>query len=295
MTLAEFIQELANRLDFESDNEEIKNLVMNPELQKINVPDAYIKKTQAQLMTIDEAKTNPEANAYFKKHYISSALQTVDRKINDILGQIEAPENIKSKFQTESNTYDKIEMLTELIKSAPSKNNKVTDTDKEPLLQKINELNEMIEFERQSRDYYYNSINDEWKTRLLEKELNSVFSNYDYAIDVDKDVTIQTARALFDKKLNEKGGKYIYDENGIKLVNKDMPDLPFTLDNKQVELKSFVDGLLAESKLLKINKTQESGQAKFDTNFDNSFSIPSHTPAAKSQTSKALADLRSGS
>ena len=121
-----------------------------------------------------------------------------------------------------------------------------------------------------------------------------MFGSYNYALDLDKDVTVATARNLWEKKLREKGGTYHYTADGLKLVNAEAPDLPFTIDNKQIDIKTFTESVLAEAKLLKVNN-----QAPTPT----PAGVPTPTPlpnkpvspAAKNQISKALADFRAGS
>jgi hypothetical protein len=303
MTLAELIQELANRVNIDNDNIDLKTLVMNPNLSQINISDELSNEFQSKLMSEDQARINPNLNTHFKKHYIGTALKTVDSKIADLVNALELDDNYRSHFDNEQNTYNKIEMIAQLIKDNKSNNNKSnnkqdSDYDKQSLLNKINELTEQLNWEKESRDYYIQDINNDWKNRLSEKELNSIFSQYNYAMDIDKDIAVQTARTLVEKKLKEKGGMYTFDDqSGFKLVNYETPDLPFTIDNKQIDFKKFVDNVLAENKLLKVNTPAEHQQTNTQATINELSVLKANmpAPAARTQTSKAISDFIAGS
>jgi hypothetical protein len=137
-------------------------------------------------------------------------------------------------------------------------------------------------------------VNSQWQSQLTEKELYAMFSQYNYALDLDKDVTISTAKGLWEKKLKEKGGKYMFTNDGLKLVNAEAPDLPFTIDNKTVDVKSFTENVLAEAKLLKVQGQAPATPTQTPTPAPVQVSKQT-APGAKSAMSKALADFRAGS
>ena len=122
-----------------------------------------------------------------------------------------------------------------------------------------------------------------------------MFSGYNYALDLDKDVTISTAKGLWEKKLKERGGKYVFTNDGLKLVNAEAPDLPFTIDNKTVDVKSFTENVLAEAKLLKVQGQTPATPTQTPTPTPTTQVTKPTAPAAKSAISKALADFRAGS
>ena len=150
-------------------------------------------------------------------------------------------------------------------------------------------MTSLVNSEKAARANDIASVNAQWASKLTDKEINSMFSNYDYAMDLDKEIQIQTARNVWERELKNKGGKYIYGEDGLKLVNAETPDLPFTIDNKQVDVKQFTEGVLAQNKLLKVTKAP----AKAAMPEQAPQPLPGN-PTAKSQVSKALADFRAG-
>lgn len=290
MTLAEFIQELSERVQIDAADEQLKALVMNPALSNVQVPSNVAASVQQRLMTENEAKINPVV----KKHFTGTALSTVDSKIKDLLDEFSFDDETKTSILTEQSTYNRIPMLAKAIADAKDRSISATGGEKKALVDKINELQNLLNAEKEARKSDIHNVNSQWESKLTEKELYAMFSQYNYALDLDKDITISTAKGLWEKKLKEKGGKYMFTNDGLKLVNAEAPDLPFTIDNKTVDVKSFTENVLAEAKLLKVQGQAPATPAATPT--PAPVNVAKQTaPAAKAATSKALADFRAGS
>lgn len=289
MTLAEYIQSISERVGIDNGDEALKQIVTNPALSQITVPSSIVSQTNSKLMTEDEAKINP----VIKKHFTGTALNTIDTKIKEVLESYDFDDEIRNEILGETSTYNRIPLLAKAIADARQKAISATGGEKKALLDKVNELQGLLNQERDARKQDVEKINSNWQSQLTDKELQAMFSGYDYALDLDKDVTIATARNLWEKKLREKGGKYVYTNDGIKLVSNDAPDLPFTIDNKTVDVRAFTESVLAEAKMLKVNKAPTPTSAPTPT--PQPMGARPAAPAAKNQTSKALADFRAGS
>lgn len=289
MTLAEYIQSLSERVGIDNADEALKQIVTNPALSQITIPPAIVSQTNSKLMTEDEAKINP----MIKKHFTGTALNTIDTKIKEVLESYDFDDETRSEILAEASTYNRIPLLAKAIADARQKAISATGGEKKALLDKVNELQGLLNQERDARRQDVEKINSNWQSQLTDKELQAMFSGYDYALDLDKDVTITTARNLWEKKLREKGGKYVYTNDGIKLVSNDAPDLPFTIDNKTVDVRAFTESVLAEAKMLKVNKAPTPMSAPIQA--PTPMGQKPAAPAAKNQTSKALADFRAGS
>lgn len=288
MNLAEFIQNIADRIGIDNADEQLKQIVTNPALSSIAVPSSISSGVQGKLMTEDEAKYNPT----IKKHFTATALNAVDLKIKDVIDSYEFDEDVKTSIMSEQSSYNRIGLLAKAISDARDRAISATGGEKKALLDKINELTTLYNSEKDSRRKDIESVNAQWQQQLTDKELNSMFTGYDYALDLDREVTISTARNLWEKKLKEKGGKYVYDQTGLKLVNNDAPDLPFTIDNKPVDIRNFTESVLADAKLLKVKGGVAPTQGQpVPTPLPNKPVLP----AAKTQVSQALADFRAGS
>ena len=290
MTLAEFIQELSDRVQIDAADEQLKALVMNPALSNVQIPSNVVASVQSKLMTEGEAKTNYN----IKKHFTATALGSVDSKINDLLNEFGFDEETKGQVLAEQSTFNRIPLLAKAIADMKEKSISATGGEKKALVDKIAELQNLLNAEKEARKSDIDRVNSQWQSQLTEKELYAMFSQYNYALDLDKDVTISTAKNLWEKKLKEKGGKYMFTNDGLKLVNAEAPDLPFTIDNKTVDVKSFTENVLAEAKLLKVQGAAPATPASTPTPAPVKTPVTA-APAAKGMVSKALADFRAGS
>jgi len=196
---------------------------------------------------------------------------------------------------TEQSTYNRIPSLANAIADAKDRSITATGGEKKALVDKISELQKLLNAEKEARKSDINNVNSQWESKLTEKELYAMFSQYNYALDLDKDITISTAKGLWEKKLKEKGGKYMFTNDGLKLVNAEAPDLPFTIDNKTVDVKSFTENVLAEAKLLKVQGQAPATPSQTPTPTPAVQVAKQTAPAAKTAISKALADFRAGS
>lgn len=291
MTLAEFIQELSERVQIDAADEQLKALVMNPALSNVQVPSNVAASVQQRLMTENEAKINPVV----KKHFTGTALSTVDSKIKDLLDEFSFDDETKTSILTEQSTYNRIPMLAKAIADAKDRSISATGGEKKALIDKISELQNLLNAEKEARKSDINNVNSQWESKLTEKELYAMFSGYNYALDLDKDITISTAKNLWEKKLKERGGKYLFTNDGLKLVNAEAPDLPFTIDNKTVDVKSFTENVLAEAKLLKVQGQAPATPTQTPTPTPTVQIAKQSSPAAKGVMSKALADFKAGS
>lgn len=290
MTLAEFIQELSDRVQIDAADEQLKALVMNPALSSLQIPSNVVASVQSKLMTENEAKNN----FTIKKHFTGTALSTVDSKIKDLLDEFGFDDETKSGILTEQSTYNRIPMLAKAIADAKEKSISATGGEKKTLVDKIGELQNLLNAEKEGRKSDIDKVNSQWQSQLTDKELYAMFSQYNYALDLDKDITISTARNLWEKKLKERGGKYQFTNEGLKLVNSEASDLPFTIDNKQVDIRTFTENVLAEAKLLKVQGAAPTPSSSTPTPAP----IPMNktiSPGAKGLASKALADFKAGS
>ena len=286
MNLLELFEQLSERTGFNIADESLKPIVSNAALTQIQVPAEFVTSLNRNLMTESEAKINGNV----KKHFTATALNGVDAKVKEILDEFGFDEDAKTGIFAEQNSYNRIKLLAQSISDLKDKSITATGGEKKALVDKINELTSALNAANNAKAAEIAATNQKWTSTLTDKEINSMFSNYDYAMDLDKEIQIQTARNVWERELKNKGGKYVYSEDGLRLVNAETPDLPFTIDNKQVDVKQFTEGVLAQNKLLKVTKAPVQG----GTPQPMAQPMQGNSPA-KAQVSKALADFRAGS
>lgn len=290
MNAGELIHSLAERTGF--DQSLMKELLEDPYLAKINLPDGFKTAVSNTLITMNEAKINPE----IKKHFAGNLLGSVDAVINDMLDEYAMPDDIKTAVKSETSTFERVKLFTKSLAKLKEEMASAAGGDKAKLVQQINQLNADIAAAKDQLKSEVSKVSGEWQGKFSDHLVSSKFTGYDYAMEnVPVDVQASSARILFERKLAEKGGKIKFEEGKLKLVSATDDSLPFTIDNKQVEFDSFADSVVAENKLIKVK-----GAPAVPPTPGNP-APPIHkvdtpvAPAAKGMVSKALEELRAGS
>ena len=233
------------------------------EVATAEVADELASKIQSSLMTMDAALSNPDILNKLK----AEALNPVDDKLNtlakDTFGMddsfIETLKNTKG-------TYNRMDLFANSILKAhqtaikvleEAKGDTVDPGAKAELQLKIDELNKELlgvkENTVTSNDHQ--DMIDGYEDEILDLHKKNLFSNYDYALGVSKDVNILTASSLFNSELAKLGVELVNDNGNLvlkaKLENGDYTK--YFKDNKEITPKDLADEILAQHKLLKVN------------------------------------------
>lgn len=287
MNLTEFINSVAERTGYASDT--LKEALNNPALAQINLPDDFKTAYNTNLLSIKEAKINPD----IKKHFAGVHLGGVDAVINDLLDEHGFADDQKNLIKGEASTYDKIKIFTKTLSALKDEAAKAVGGDKAKLVDEINKLNLAVSTLKDQHKNEVSSVQAQWLGKFSDHLIGSHFEKYDFAMDtIPKDVQAKTARMVFEQKLTEKGGKIKYEDGNIRLVSATDEALPFTIENKPVEFNAFADMVVAENKMIKV-KGQQPPAPPAPT--PRSGGEPVFAPAAKNTVSKALEELRAGS
>jgi hypothetical protein len=115
------------------------------------------------------------------------------------------------------------------------------------LNQQVKDLNTKLQTAPVERDQY-------WTEKLKTKAVQNLLTSYNYAgeKDIPKDVLIETASVLLNRKLNESKIRLEYSADQDNISLKTESGMDFYKDNTPISFKSFADQVLAESKLLAI-------------------------------------------
>jgi len=218
----------------------------NDALKTITVPDVVYNTFDHNLLTVEQAKHNTE----LKKYFTRQALDGVDAKIGDLLGEYEIePDAVSST----NSSYEKIKLLADAIRTKETAKISASSGDKKVLQEEIKKLNDQIVAERtkwkQDMERTVQTHTAEKQDMLLRSKLNS----YNYSKQWDRDIALEAAVVGMNKKLNAVGGKVILDGGDLKLVNAKDPALNFTINNQEVQINDFLDKFMAESKLIQVN------------------------------------------
>lgn len=286
MNIIDFITANAPRLNLDVNSDEFKAFVSDPALAAREIPQSFVDAVSTKLMTESEAKIN----VGLKKYFTAMSLNPVDTTIKELADEYGLDDETKAVLLGDPNTYNRVRTFTKTLAELKDKASSATGSDKKVLADKIKELQDALNAEKANAARQAEEINNKWVSTLTAKELEGLFNGYEYAMpNIPKEVQAMTARNLFEQELRNKGGKYKYVDGQITLVSSESEDLPFSLDNKQVNAKQFADMVVAP--MLKKHDAGTPAQA------------PTPTPApinraasnTKSAALKALEDLKAGS
>jgi hypothetical protein len=248
--IASVINELAQRAGVAPDNESLKALLSSAELSKITLSDDIEHALSSRLMNLEEAKTSVEV----KKHFSATTLKAVDKNIIEALEEAGIDGDDRAAIEAEQNTYKRVKMLADAVRSLESKKVTAAGGDKKALADQIAALNAEIVKQKEAATQAVGSERSRWESEVRDMAINTTLSSYQWGNGVPDDINRQTVKIMLDNKLKELGGVAVYRDGKIELISKDHPDLPLTVNNKPANIKDIADAIAAP--LIKKSPTQ---------------------------------------
>jgi hypothetical protein len=135
MNVSELLQELGNRSGYDTDK--LKDIVTNPALMGLAIPDDFKSTINTGLLTIKEAQINPE----IKKHFTGVVLGNADATLNELMDEYQFGDDIKTTLKSEQSTYARMKLFTKALADLKDQHSKASAGDKGALVNQINELN----------------------------------------------------------------------------------------------------------------------------------------------------------
>lgn len=261
-TLGEYIHGLLKKAGADTESDDIKNFLLNGELVKIEMPDGISKIIDNNLISLKDAKNN---HPDIKPHYVNQALTPLDQSIDEWVAEFGMDDDTKAEILKERSTYKRVPMIMRKIKELESKKANTGDkTDKAAYQKQIDDLHAAVrDAKKQAEDLKTKFDNDivEFK---LQMHQDSIFDQYETTIDkLPKDVKRTTLRTLLNKELQDKNGKFAFDENGnFVLLQKDGANFYDKDNNTQINPVKFIESVLSNSQMLVNTKpANTAGQA----------------------------------
>ncbi|PCJ57926.1 MAG: hypothetical protein COA65_08685 [Rhodospirillaceae bacterium] len=267
MILGDLLNSLAKTAGIDEKDENLVKLMAIKEVATAEIADDLGSKIQSSLMTMDAALNNPEIVNKLK----AESLNPVDDKLNtlakDTFGMddtfIETLKNTKG-------TYNRMDLFASSVLKAHQTAIKVLEETKagttnpevkSELQGEIDRLNGELSGIKDSTvsSAEHKEMIDGYESLMQELQLKNMFSNYNYAMDVSKDVNIGVASSIFQNELHKRGVELV-NENGNLVLKTKLDNGEYTkyfVDNKEITPKDMADRLFAEHKLLKVNGTPE--------------------------------------
>lgn len=221
----------------------------------IEIPDAIADNLNKGLMDINAAKANTEV----RKAIRTEALNGVDSKVTELLEELGIEE--ADDITGEKNSYEKVAKLTRKVKEMESKkagtsNNK----DKAEIEKQIAELNGKLKTANETltkKEKEWEATRESDLTRFdLHRQLLGKESSLPK--DLDDELKLSTLEGAVNKSLAAKGYKLVRTEAGLSIVDKD-GNKAYSDKHEEIQASSFIDGALAQNKLLKVSDQSQGG------------------------------------
>lgn len=250
-TAGEFITKLAAMAGMDTSSTDFVSLLSNSEFSNYKLPDDVLSRINSSLMTMDSARNNET----LRKHYHAEILNGLDTNIESIMERFNVETDIADAIRQEKRTTEKYNKLVEKLNDLHSRKAQSTSKSDKAELEneigklngQIKDLNDKLKVAPQERDAF-------WTEKLKSKAIQNMLTSYNYAgeKDIPKEVLIETASVLLNRKLNEQKVRLDYSADSDSISLKTESGMDFYKDNTPVSFKSFADQVLAESKLLAI-------------------------------------------
>lgn len=252
MKLSAFVERLAKKAAVDT-----SLLALPATVNDVDIPDDIANNIDKALMTLDAAKNNPDV----KKAIKTETLNGVDAKINDILEELGITSDA-TEILEEKNSFEKIAKLTKKVKDLESKKaGSGKKEEKDVLEQKIADLNKEIKAAKDALTAKEKEWLDTRNGDLTNFEIQKKLLGKDYSLpkEMNADLKVTTAQSAINMALQAKGYKLIRNEQGnLQIVDKD-GNKAYSDSHEELQVDSFIDGALAQNKLLKVNDQGQGG------------------------------------
>ena len=218
------------------------------------VPEEAAKSLKTNLLTVESAKNDPT----LKAHFTAYALNQVDREIEEEVAAGTFSDEQKAALKAETSSYKRLRLLNKSIREieAAKATGDPADKDKlKSLRDEVQGLNAKILESTSTHEAAITAAGAGAEASILEYAMSAELGSKTYANDtLDKSVNLMVAKEIVSKKLTALGASLKRAEDGsLTMVRTDDPEMAFMVENKNVEFGSFVDGVLSESKMIKVS------------------------------------------
>lgn len=219
------------------------------------IADDIVAKVDKSLLTIDAAKSNSEVIKAIKATTLSGA----DSKLDELIAELGLQPS--EDFLSNKNTYDKIAVVTKLAHEAGKKTGGATNKQTaDDFAKKEADYNKQLKELKDSLVAKENEFKTTRENDLTTFELKTILSgkNYIFPAEMDTNLKLSTALGAVQNELSKNGLSIKRNAAGqLQIVDKDGNPAYNPKDNVAYEPNTFIDGALAQNKLLKINDANQ--------------------------------------
>lgn len=243
--LGDFLHDLLKKAGQNVEDKAVKDFLAGT-VMTLEIPEDVAKGIDNNLLSVSDAKNN---HPDIKNHYTKSALDGIDKVIEDILKDL--PEDIKTEVSAERSSYKRVSLVAAKIKELEEKKSTASKGDKGELQKQIDQLHKDLA----DKDKVITTTKKEADSNLLkyrvQAKIENLIANYKTTFDeLDPTVKAATIQSLLNKELQDKDANLTFDDkDNFTLLKKDGSNY-YGENHQQVDPASFVEQLLSRHKLL---------------------------------------------
>lgn len=243
-TLGDFINNLAKQAGIPADDKQLIDVLSSDAVRTTTIPDDLAGNINKAFYTLDAARNNDT----LKDHYYALFAKGGEahlRRLSDEMGWDSATVDA---IMAEKNLMGKYAKAVETVKATASKTAKPAKEVEE----QISKLHADLKAAQEAAKSAVEQERSAWVNRLQSQAINGTLASFDYGLDLPKEIAIDTANALLNRKLAEAKYKVGYDPetNSISLLTE--AGMLAYENNTPVDFKGFASRILADNKLLKV-------------------------------------------
>lgn len=290
--LNDVLKSILGKAGIKADDPLIIGLLSNEQIGSIEIDDNISSSLDSKLISMEAAKNHPE----IAKIYRTQTLNTIDKKISDVLDILEIDEDSRSKFLGETNTYKRLDNLNELIRAAKaSKAGATNPDDKKAHNDAIAQLNDQLKTVKEELANERANFQNTRKNDLKNFTLKGKIKNFKTILDgTNETAKFATCSTVINSLLDEYKADLVADENGeLVLKTKTGEDVYNPKTNTVIKADEFLELALSQNKLLKVSEPVNTGN---DDNTGGFITAPINgQPNATNsdKTAKAVSDFNS--
>ncbi len=279
------IEKLFKKAGIDTTAENLKPLIA----LDAEISEEDFSKVDKGLLTLEAAKNNSEIN----KHFRNTILTGADARMDEMI--VELGLQPGEDFVNDKNTYEKIAKLTRLANEAGKKATGKTSTDE--FAKKEAEYNRQLSELKNSVTLKDKEIAAERTTgrkdNRLERKILSLADKLNVPAELDVDVKIEIVKGAINRQLQKEGLHLSLDDSdNLIVVDKDGKPAYNPKDNVAYEPNTYIDGALAQNKLLKINNTGDQHQQQQQQPGNNGAQFIPHTNSGNLAIAEELRQQR---
>lgn len=248
--LSEFLKNLVVKAGGNPEDEALKGALtaLNADYE---LADELVSAIDNGLLSISTAKNNyPE----LKNHYFAQAYKGLDSELDKVIESEHLPEEAIAELRQETSSTKRAAKLALKIKELEAKKGNAKQTDTTKLNEQIVDLNNQLRAEKDARAQLEQEHGKNIKSVKKSYAMNQLLSGYQTIHDgLDPETKGIILNALINKHLKAKNATLdINDKDEFILLGENNSNV-FTEDNRLLTPKTFIDKVLADEKMLKVN------------------------------------------